>query len=267
MKDLLYTYDSLQDFYDAALVPAPEGDKRDLELHLKRDESYFRGMSLDEIQKNKYCYKKGLDSLKELELDINVGGSKHLFTYNEFDGDDLNYDRLLEGFPAMKKRIKTHGIGSGRLINVYVVISENCCVNAEDMLNKAYTAIQIVDMLENMGYRVAVYACDSTLDVNGRWKDKTCVRYEVRICLKRHEDSLNKGLILNGISPWFFRYFIFAHQKGHYKNSPGMGRATLMQLEQTKENIVINCGQCLSKDSADRKIKEIETLFQANQIR
>lgn len=264
MKELLYTYDNLQDFYDDALTPVPEGDRQDLKAHLQRDESCFRGMSLNEIQKNKYCYKKGLDSLKELELDINVGGSKRLFTYNEFDGDDLNYDRLLEGFPAMRKRVKTHGVGSGRLINVYVVISENCCVGAEAMLNKAYTAIQIVDMLENMGYRVAVYACDSTLDAWGKWRNEMCIRYEVRVCLKRHEDSLNKGLILNGISPWFFRYFIFAHQKGHYKNSPGMGKAIQMDLEQTKENIVINCGQCLDKESADRKIKEIETLFQAN---
>lgn len=264
MKDLLYTYDNLQDFYDDALVPTPEGDKQDLESHLKRDESYFRGMSLSEIQKNKYCYKKGLDSLKELELDINVGGSKHLFTYDEFDGDDLNYDRLLEGFPAMRKRVKTHGIGSGRLINVYVVISENCNVEADKMLNKAYTAMQIVDMLENMGYRVAVYACDSTLDTNGIWRDKTCIRYEVRVCLKRHEDSLNKGLILNGISPWFFRYFLFAHQKGHYKNGPRMGYAVRMELAQTKENIVIDKGECLTKESADEKIQEIKELFQAN---
>lgn len=264
MKDLLYTYDSLQDFYDDALVPTPEGNKQDLEEHLQRDESNFRGMSLNEIQKNKYCYKKGLDSLKELELNINVGGSRRHFIYDEFDGDDLNYDRLLEGFPAMRKRVKTHGIGSGRLVNVYVVISENCCIGANEMLNKAYTAMQIVDMLENMGYRVAVYACDSTLDTSGKWRNKTGIRYEVRICLKRHEDSLNKGLILNGISPWFFRYFIFAHQKGHYKNGPGMGRATTMNLEQTKENIIINCGECLCKDAADRKIKEIETLFQAN---
>lgn len=116
----------------------------------------------------------------------------------------MNYDRLLEGFPAMRKRVKTHGIGSGRLINVYVVISENCNIGYKEMLNKAYTAIQIVDMLENMGYRVAIYACDSTRDAYGSWREETGVIYEVRVCLKKHEDSMNKGLILNGISPWFF---------------------------------------------------------------
>ena len=84
------------------------------------------------------------------------------------------------------------------------------------------------------------------------------------MCLKKHEDCLNKGLILNGISPWFFRYFMFAHQKGHYKNGPGMGRAVPMELEQTKENIIINHGECLTKESADEKIKQIKKLFQAN---
>lgn len=72
------------------------------------------------------------------------------------------------------------------------------------MLNKAYTAMQIVDLLENLGYRVAVYSCDSTLDSSGTYKGESNVRYEVYVCLKRHEDSLNRGLILNGISPWFF---------------------------------------------------------------
>lgn len=264
MKKLLYEYDNLQDFYDDAVISTPEGDKVDLKDHIQKDEYDFRGMSLEEIQKSKYCYKKGLDSLKKLELNINVGGSKHKFTYDEFDGDDLNYDRLLEGFPAMRKRTKIHGIGSGRIINIYVVISENCNITASEMLNKACTAMQIVDMLENLGYRVAVFACDSTLDRLGKWRDETEIRYEVRVCLKKHEDCLNKGLILNGISPWFFRYFMFAHQKGHYKNGPGMGRAVPMELEQTKENIIINHGECLTKESADEKIKQIKKLFQAN---
>ena len=173
----------------------------------------------------------------------------------------MNYDRLLDGFPPMLKRVKTHGIGGGRLINVYVVISENCNITSSEMLYKSYTSIRIVDMLESMGYRVAVWACDSTLDASGSYGGKEGVKYELRVCLKRYEDSLNKGLILNGISPWFFRYYMFAHQKGHYKNGWGMGRSVELNLEQTKENIVINKGQCLTKESADAKIKEIEKLF------
>ena len=129
------------------------------------------------------------------------------------------------------------------------------------MLVKAYTAMQIVDLLENLGYRVAIYSCDCTLDLSGTYKGEEGVKYTVQVCLKRHEDSLNQGLILNGISPWFFRYYLFAHQKGRYKNGWGMGRAVEMKLEQTRENIVINHGECLNKRSADSKIKQIIKLF------
>lgn len=64
--------------------------------------------------------------------------------------------------------------------------------------------MQIVDLLENLGYRVAIYSCDCTLDSSGMYKGEQGVKYTVQVCLKRHEDSLNQGLILNGISPWFF---------------------------------------------------------------
>lgn len=261
MVNLTYKYDSITKFYEDALHPTPEGNIQDTQNHLETEFESFRGMDIANIKKNQYGYTKGLKDLAKLELNLSLGGSKRDYKWDELDGDDMNYDRLMEGFPAMKKRIKTHGIGSGRLINVYVVISENCNIGAEEMLNKAYTAIQIVDLLEGLGYRVAVYSCDSTNDLSGTYKGETGVRYEVHVCLKRHEDSLNKGLILNGISPWFFRYYFFAHQKGRYKNGWGMGSAVPLDLKQTKENIVINHGQCLSKDSAERKIKQIRELF------
>lgn len=261
MVNLTYKYDSITKFYEDALHPTPEGNIQDTQNHLETEFESFRGMDIANIKKNQYGYTKGLKDLAKLELNLSLGGSKRDYKWDELDGDDMNYDRLMEGFPAMKKRIKTHGIGSGRLINVYVVISENRNIGAEEMLNKAYTAIQIVDLLEGLGYRVAVYSCDSTNDSSGTYKGETGVRYEVHVCLKRHEDSLNKGLILNGISPWFFRYYFFAHQKGRYKNGWGMGSAVPLDLKQTKENIVINHKQCLSKDSAERKIKQIRELF------
>lgn len=262
MKDLIYEYDNLSDFYADAYTPTPDGDARRSKDFLQEDEPYFRGLGKEEILKSKYGYKKGLDNLKEIDININLGGSSRKYVYDEFDGDDMNYDRMLDGFPAMRKRAKTHGIGSGRLINIYVVISENCGVNYKEMVYKAHTAIRIIDLLESLGYRVAVYACDSTNDASGKFRGEQGVHYEVRVCLKKHEDSLNKALILNGISPWFFRYFMFAHQSGHYMAGGGLGCSAVLNIEQTKENIVINKGQCLTAESADKKIKEIQKLFE-----
>lgn len=261
MKDLIYEYYNIDDFYRDAYNPTPFGDAKRSKSFLDEDDPYFRGLAKDEILKNKYGYTKGLSELKELDLNISLGGSSRKYKYDEFDGDDLNYDRLLEGFPAMRKRVKTFGAGSGRLINIYVVISENCGTSYKEMVNKAHTAIRIIDLLERMGYRTAVWSCDSTDDSSGSYNGENGVHYECKICLKRFEDSLNKALILNGISPWFFRYFMFAHQSGHYMAGWGLGRAAELKVEQTKENIIINKGECLSKESSNRKIKEIEKLF------
>ncbi len=261
MIKLHYKYDSISAFYKEALKPTKYGDASDLKEHLESDESDFRGMSINDIEKYKYGYIPGIANIKKLDLSLNVGGSKRNYKYDEFDGDDLNYDRLLDGFPPMRKRVKTHGVGSGRIVNVHVVISENCCTSADEMLKKAYTAMSLADMLESSGYRVAIYACDCTKDCEGTFKNEKDVEYQVSVCLKKPEETLNKGLVLNGISPWFFRYYIFAHQKGHYINSWGMGRAIAMKLEQTKENIVINRGECLSDDSCKKKIEEIKKLF------
>ena len=261
MVELSYTYDSISKFYEDALHPTPEGNIEDTLRHLQTEEISFRGNDIATIKKSQYSYTKGLAEMKKLDLNLNLGGSKRSYKWDETDGDDISYDRLIDGFPAMKKRVKSHGIGSGRLVNIYVIISENCGISSQEMLVKAYTAMQIVDLLENLGYRVAIYSCDCTFDSSGMYKGEQGVKYTVQVCLKRHEDSLNQGLILNGISPWFFRYYLFAHQKGRYKNGWGMGRAVEMELEQTRENIVINHGECLNKRSANSKIKQIIKLF------
>ena len=265
MKDLFYTYDNIDDFYHDALNPELEGDLNRFKGHLLDDDSRFRGLPLDEIKISKYNYQKGLDELENIDIDIDLGGSSRKYVYDENDGDDMNFDRMLDGFPCLLKRIKTSGIGSGRMINVYVVISENCNIGYSQMLNKAYTAISIVDMLESLGYRVAIYACANSTDLWGSYKNEHSVHYKLEVCLKKHEDSLNKGLILTGISPWFFRYYMFAHQMGHYNCGGGLGSATKLQLPQTKENILIDSGECLTKESSAEKIKDIEKLFSAQQ--
>lgn len=58
-----------------------------------------------------------------------------------------------------------------------------------------------------------------------------------------------------------FSLLFICSSKGRYKNGWGMGRAVEMELEQTRENIVINHGECLNKRSADSKIKQIIKLF------
>ena len=261
MQKLEFTYDNVYDFYKAAETASQYGNQYKVDEYKNRERPTFKGLTLEEIDKSKYCYKKGLEQLKEINLNVDLGGSKLLFKFNEFDGDDMDYDRMLNGFSPMRKRIRTFGIGSGRMINIYVVISENCEVRPENMIIKAITAMQIIDTLESQGYRVAVYACDYIQDGRGTYKGEKGVMYTLKVCLKKHEDSLNKGLILTGISPWFFRHYMFMHQSGHYTAGETLGSSTQCTEPQTKENIIINHGECLTEKSATEKIKEIEKLF------
>ena len=261
MTKLEFTYNNIYDFYSSSEIASQYGNQDKVDDYKNNSDPFFTGLTLEEINLSKYSYKKGLDKLKEIDLNINLGGSKRKFKYDEFDGDNMNYDRLLEGFPSLYKRIRTFGIGSGRMINIYVVISENCGTDSKNMLIKAMTAIKIIDMLESMGYRTAIYACDYTMDKGGIYKEEEGVNYILKVCLKKHEDSLNKGLILTGISPWFFRHHIFMHQCGRYHTSMNLGSSIKCLEPQTKENIIINHGECLTEISATEKIKEIENLF------
>lgn len=106
MVNLSYTYDSLTKFYEDALNPTSDGNIQDTKEHLNSECVYFRGMSIEDIKKYQYGYTKGIKELKELDLNLSLGGSKKEYKWDELDGDDMNYDRLMEGFPAMKKTNK-----------------------------------------------------------------------------------------------------------------------------------------------------------------
>lgn len=256
-----YTYENIQDFYNASNNCTLNGHKSRWKEHSTRDDEDWVGLDLSNILKSKYSYEKGLDVLKELEIDSPLGGSCCKFIYDEFDGDDINYDKLIDGFPALRKRVRKEGIGSGKIINIYINVAENCDIEYKYFLSKAYTAIQIVDYLEKRGYRIGVYSCAYTLKfANGtdQWgKDD----YNLKVCIKKPEDPLIKGLILATINPWFFRYHIFKHMAATNNVCCCLGHSVALGIKSTKENIYIDNGECLDNSASQRKIEEIKNLF------
>lgn len=255
--NLEFKYDSITEFYKSCDKCTQYGNKSYYDDLCKEDSPDFRGLSNDEILKSKYSYNKGIELLDKVFLNSSIGGSSREYKYDEFDGDDLNYDRLIDGFPAMRKRVRKEGIGVGKFIDIYVNICELCNVTYEELLNKAYTAIKLIDFLESSGFRVAVYSCDYTSDCYGSYKGENNILYILEVCLKKYEDSLNLGLILTGISPWFFRCHMFKHQCAHYNTSRGLGQSVKCTRKPDKNTIIIDNGECLNKKSADQKIESI----------
>ena len=261
MKDIIIekTFENLDDFYKASSIVTNTGNKLKYYEIACENNADFLGLDLVEIKKSKYSYSKGLDNLKEIETDDWLTGN-HVYKYDELDGDDINYDRLLDGFPALVKRIKSKNNGLNRIVNIHVNIAENCNVSYKDMLYKTYTTIRIIDMLENKGYRVGVYVC-AISSYTGEYKSANVEKLDIRICIKKPEEPVIKPLLLTCISPWFFRYYIFCYYNSILDTNIGLGSAKKLSKISDTKDIYIDNGECLTYNLAKFKIESIKNLF------
>ena len=261
MKDIIIkkTFENLDDFYEASSIITNTGNELKYNKIANKEDINFLGLSLAEIKKSKYSYSKGLNSLKEIETDNWLTGN-HVYKYDELDGDDINYDRLLDGFPALVKRIKSKNNGLNRIVNIHVNIAENCNVSYKAMLYKTYTTIRIIDMLENKGYRVGVYVC-AISSYTGKYKSANVEKLDIRICIKKPEEPVIKPLLLTCISPWFFRYYIFCYYNSILDTNIELGSAKKLSKISDTKDIYIDNGECLTYNLAKFKIESIKNLF------
>lgn len=224
------------------------------------DDPSFRGLSLEKIHSSKYSYTEGLENLKKIEKDINLGGRKHKYKYDDSDGDDMNFDRYIEGLPNLKKRIPTHGVGTGKFVKLYISICENCWCSAKALMIRAYTAMRIIDMLESQGYRVQISAYadnENPGTLNGQK-----VKYlGVEVVIKKFEDPLIKGQVLTAISPWFFRYWMFKFWNAKFMMNWGYGHSIRPIKKESTSDIYIQTGEALTEEDAEETIKRIKELF------
>lgn len=236
------------------------GNPYEIENIENNDNPSFRGLSLEKIHSSKYSYTEGLENLKKIEKDINLGGRKHKYKYDDSDGDDMNFDRYIEGLPSLKKRIPTHGVGTGKFVKLHISICENCWCSAKALMIRAYTAMRIIDMLESQGYRVQISAYadnENPGTLNGQK-----VKYlGVEVVIKKFEDPLIKGQVLTAISPWFFRYWMFKFWNAKFMMNWGYGHSIRPIKKESTSDIYIQTGEALTEEDAEETIKRIKELF------
>lgn len=236
------------------------GNPYEIEKIEEDDDVGFRGLSLEKIHSSKYSYTEGLENLKKIEKDINLGGRKHKYKYDDSDGDDMNFDRYIEGLPSLKKRIPTHGVGTGKFVKLHISICENCWCSAKALMIRAYTAMRIIDMLESQGYRVQISAYadnENPGTLNGQK-----VKYlGVEVVIKKFEDPLIKGQVLTAISPWFFRYWMFKFWNAKFMMNLGYGHSIRPIKKESTSDIYIQTGEALTEEDAEKTIKRIKVLF------
>lgn len=227
---------------------------------MKKIDPSWVGLTREKIEKCKYMYKEGLDQLKALEVDLNLGGKKRAYKWDENDGDDMNYDRYLDNLPCLHKRINNKGNNKGKIVNIHVSVGENCFVSYQEMLNRSYTVMRVVDYLENNGYRVGVTVYEDVGDL-GYYKDQKIRRLHVEVQIKKPEDPLIKGLILTCISPWMLRYHLFKLWTAKFKCNYGLGHAICTNYKDTLSDIYFQTGSCLKEKDCETKIRELSKLF------
>lgn len=236
------------------------GNPYEIENIENNDDPSFRGLSLEKIHSSKYNYTEGLENLKKIEKDINLGGRKHKYKYDDSDGDDMNFDRYIEGLPSLKKRIPTHGVGTGKFVKLHISICENCWCSAKALMTRAYTAMRIIDMLESQGYRVQISAYadnENPGTLNGQK-----VKYlGVEVVIKKFEDPLIKGQVLTAISPWFFRYWMFKFWNAKFMMNWGYGHSIRPIKKESTSDIYIQTDEALTEEDAEETIKRIKELF------
>lgn len=254
------SFSNLDQFYKECDIIEPTGVKREWEINDKSNNPSWIGLSREKIIASKYCYKEGLDKLAKLEMDFSLGGIKRTYKWDENDGDDMNYDRFLDNLPCLSKRIQNKGNKQGKIVTIYVSIGENCGVEYKDMLNRSYTVMQLVDYLESMNYRTEIIVYDDVADL-GTYGDENINRLHTEVVLKRAEDPLIKGLILNCISPWMLRYHMFKFWNAKFRTRLGYGHTIRPDYEETSNKIYFKSGECLTKEASVQKLKKLAEKF------
>ena len=265
MQEINFEFDSVTEFYTKANILTKDGNEELFE-DMEKEEIRFRGLSISDILKYKYSYPPGLKELVEIS-DINVGntgGSGFTTKWDEFDGDNLDMERLMEGNPALVLRKRTSGKKIGKFILINVNIEESAFVTAEELLWKTYTAAKLVESLEASNYRVQINI-KSVGKRPGTFKGSVVDLYCITIPIKKYSQSISLSLLITTISPWFFRYWVFKFLHASFNTYGSLGTPgsiTDMPEKETEEFIIdIDHGECLSKKASNLKIKEIEDLI------
>lgn len=259
-----WEYDSIVNFYNESDVLEDHGNGSKFREYGEKEEIGFRGMSIADLKKYKYSYPDA-EKIAGFNEDLELGGSGAKYKYDELDGDDMNFERLIDGFPALRKRIKTKGLRNGRIITLYINIAENCNVSATDMRTKADTAVKLTDMLEERGYRVNIIILTYIEYNSSYYKGQTMKKSLIKIEAKKPEEALNKGLIYTAISPWIFRYHFFKHYVAKSQPQESLGRSLPIRptklITESLSSILIDSQECLSKQTSEFKLNEIKKLI------
>jgi hypothetical protein len=223
----------------------------------------FTGKTYDEAVEGKYLETSGLDKIMELPEFSGQAESGRVVVrkWDDQDGDEMDVERMRDGIPCIRKRVSVAGPRRGsRCVTVYVNLSEHWYTTYYEMLWKTFAACRLVDQLEARGQRVRVVAVKHTTKA---YTNGDGVLFKVTI--KEDGEPLNIGLLCAALSPWMFRVWMFAtvHQirrENDFVITGNMGFPASFKMDGGESACLIDTGECLNRESAERWLRSSEKL-------
>lgn len=152
--------------------------------------------------------KSVLDELSGVELPT-PRSIRRVNVWREDDGD-MNLDRYMAGDDAFRSPVRRDMTGP-QFLTILVQIGANACTGADTMFWRGAAALVLMDVLERQGYATEIIAYDygrMTLEEG----DLVCATW-----VKRAESQPDMSVLVNVVSPWWFRTANF----GSYHLVPG----------------------------------------------
>lgn len=256
-------FKDLEDFYRECEILESTGNKS-MYSEVGNPDPKFVGLDVEQIKKSKYSYTKGLEKLQKLEDELeSVGGSSPKYKWDDLDGDEMSMDRAYEQLPFLKKRIKKDGDSMGKFITLYIDISEPWMISYDQMLYKTKTSLEIVDYLEDLGFRVQI-VIQCNVKYLGTLDGKHLKHITIKVPVKKFEDPVIKPLLLTTLSPWFFRYWIFRLMTAKFDTNENLGYPSKEPKVSTSSELYIRTGECLDEESMKKKLEEFKHVTVGN---
>jgi len=234
MKEIKHIFESPAAMYETAGTP-------------KARSAYFTGATVEEIHARRWGWVEGIKMLEALPewKAPPAPGARWVKTWSDYDGDDLDPARMMDGAPCLSRRIKDTGRRVRGIVRVIVNIAQGCHTAADAMLWKAYAAARLVDSMEAAGQRCEIYA--AMYAKHGYTNGDAYIETKI----KAAADPLNVALCLNMFAPWALRYWYLGIMDTTGKATPGHGGAwEIADRPDAAGAIIIDCDDCLSRGAA-----------------
>lgn len=125
--------------------------------------------------------------------------------FDEYDGDDICYDRLRSG-QKFWRTTRRETMAGPATMTLLINVSTSWSIKSKDILWKAAAGLVAAKKLEEAGYRVELWL------VNASWNtyDNRSVGGCQAVRLKRPQDPINLASLSTAATGWYYRTSFFA---------------------------------------------------------